>query len=237
MRMRRKKNLEERLEACGEYLIYMDREDRNYQVKDKDNLLNYREIFGNDNPVQLEIGCGKGQFACEIAKRNPNVNFLAVEKSSNVIVDAVDKAIRAEIPNLRFLRGGAEYLDCYIPEKSVERIYLNFSCPFPKKSYASHRLTHRNFLEIYGRLLVEGGEIHQKTDNRNFFEFSLEEFSQSGWVLKNISLDLHNSDFEGNIVTEYEKRFSDMGMPIYRLEAALARTAQALARAAQCTLR
>lgn len=219
MRMRRKKHLEERLSDCGNYIIYMDREDRNYQIKDTENLLDYKEIFGNDNPVQLEIGCGKGQFACEIARRNPGVNFLAVEKSSNVIVDAAEKAIAERIPNLRFMRGGAEYLDCYIPEKSIGQIYLNFSCPFPKKSYAAHRLTHHNFLAIYEKLLKDGGEIHQKTDNRNFFEFSLEEFSRSGWILKNISLDLHNSDFEDNIVTEYEKRFSEQGFSIYRLEA------------------
>ena len=219
MRMRRKKNLEQRLENCAEKIIFMDREDRNYQVKDTENLINYKELFGNDNPVQLEIGCGKGQFAREIAKQNPDINFLAVEKSSNVIVDAAEKAIAENIPNLYFMRGGAEYLDCYIPEHSVEQIYLNFSCPFPKKSYASHRLTHRNFLAIYDKLLIPHGEIHQKTDNRNFFEFSLEEFSRSGYILKNVSLDLHNSDFEGNIVTEYEKRFSEQGFPIYRLEA------------------
>lgn len=219
MRMRRKKHLEERLADCGERIIYMDREDRNYQIKDTEHLLDYKKIFGNDNPVQLEIGCGKGQFACEIAKRYPDVNFLAVEKSSNVIVDAAEKAIAENIPNLIFMRGGAEYLECYIPEKSVDMIYLNFSCPFPKKSYAAHRLTHHNFLAIYDKLLKPEGEIHQKTDNRNFFEFSLEEFSRSGWILKNISLDLHNSDLEDNIVTEYEKRFSEQGFPIYRLEA------------------
>lgn len=219
MRMRRKKHLEERLTDCGEYIIYMDREEKNYQIINSDTIINYKEVFGNDNPVQLEIGCGKGQFACEIAKSNPDINFLAVEKASNVIVDAAEKAISENITNLRFLRGGAEYLESYIPRKSIKQIYLNFSCPYPKKSYAAHRLTHRNFLSIYEELLVDGGEIHQKTDNRNFFEFSLEEFSANDWLLKNISLDLHNSDFEDNIVTEYEKRFSEQGFPIYRLEA------------------
>lgn len=219
MRMRRKKNLEQRLEACSGKIIFMDREDRNYQIKDTDNLIDFNKLFGNDNPVYLEIGCGKGQFAREIAKRYPELNFVAVEKSSNVIVHAAEKAIEENIPNLHFLRGGAEYLESYIPAHSIAQIYLNFSCPFPKKSYASHRLTHRNFLAIYDKLLMPQGEIHQKTDNRNFFEFSLEEFSRSGYILKNISLDLHNSGFEGNIVTEYEKRFSEQGFPIYRLEA------------------
>lgn len=219
MRMRRKKNLEQRLAECAEKIIFIDRENRNYQIKDTKNIISFKDLFHNDNAVQLEIGCGKGQFACEIAKQYPDINFIAVEKSSNVIVDAAEKAIADDVPNLFFLRGGAEYLECYIPEHSIQQIYLNFSCPFPKKSYASHRLTHHNFLEIYAKLLVPHGEIHQKTDNRNFFEFSLEEFSRSGFVLKNISLDLHNSDFEGNIVTEYEQRFSEQGFPIYRLEA------------------
>ena len=219
MRMRRKKHLEERLAECGEMIIYMDREDRNYEVKDTENMIDCKELFGSDAPVELEIGCGKGQFICELARLHPEINFLAVEKASNVIGDAAEKAIALGIKNVRFLRGGAEYLDCYIPEHIVERLYLNFSCPFPKKSYASHRLTHRRFLKIYEKLLKPHAEIHQKTDNRNFFEFSLEEFSDCGWTMKNISLDLHNSGFEGNIVTEYEKRFSEQGFPIYRLEA------------------
>lgn len=219
MRMRRKKHLDERLAACGDMIIFMDREDRNFAVKDDKYMLDLHELFGNDNPVVLEIGCGKGQFICELAKRDPDCNYIAVEKASNVIVDAAEKAISEGLTNVRFLRGGAEYLDCYIPQGSAKLIYLNFSCPFPKKSYAAHRLTHRNFLAIYEKLLADGGEIHQKTDNMQLFEFSIGEFSQSGWGLKNVSLDLHKSDFEGNIVTEYEKRFSEQGFPIYRLEA------------------
>lgn len=219
MRMRRKKNLEERLVRCGDRIIYMDREDKNFSVKDTKDLFEFERIFGNPNPVELEIGCGKGQFAREIAKRNPHINYLAVEKSSNVIVDAAEAAIKEDIPNLRFARGSAEYLDCFIPERSVKNIYLNFSCPYPKNTYAAHRLTHGNFLKIYKKILADGGEIHQKTDNMHFFEFSLEQFSENGFRLKNISLDLHNSGFENNIVTEYEQKFSEQGLPIYRLEA------------------
>lgn len=219
MRMRRKKNLEERLAGCGEYLLYFDRENKDFSQKEETHFLNFEEIFGNKNPVSLEVGCGKGGFSLEIAKRNPDINFLAVEKSSNVVVEAAEKAKALGLPNLRFARGGAEYLDCFIRENEISDIYLNFSCPFPKKSYAAHRLTHRNFLEIYKKILKEGGEIYQKTDNMHFFEFSIEEFTASGFALKNVSLDLHNSGFEGNIVTEYEKKFSDAGMPIYRLEA------------------
>ena len=219
MRMRRKKHLEERLEACGNKIFFMDRDDRNFEVKTTDSILDLKALFGNDNPIQMEIGCGKGKFICDLARQNPGINYLAVEKASNVIVDAAEKAIELDIPNVIFLRGGAEYLDSYIPTQSIGRIYLNFSCPFPKKSYASHRLTHHRFLEIYKRIMQEGAEIHQKTDNMQLFEFSIEEFSHSGFGIKNVSLDLHNSGFEGNIMTEYETRFHELGQPIYRLEA------------------
>lgn len=221
MRMRRKRNLDARLEACGEKIIYMDRDDKNFQTKDTASLLDTGQLFGNTNPVVLEIGCGKGQFSTELAKSCPEINVLAVEKSSNVIVNAAESAIRQSIDNLYFLRGNAEYLDCFIPKHSIELIYLNFSCPYPKNTYASHRLTHKGFLEIYKHLLTKDGEIHQKTDNMHFFEFSIEQLTASGFALKNVSLDLHNSGFEGNIMTEYETRFSQQGLPIYRLEAYL----------------
>ena len=224
MRMRRKARLDERLEECRSTgrLLILNVEDRHFHraVEEKE-YLDFPALFGNGNPVVLEIGAGKGQFCCELAQREPKVNILAVEKASNVIVDAAEKIISLGIKNAVALRCDAEYLEKYIPEHSVSRIYLNFSCPFPKKSYAAHRLTHRKFLEIYKKLLAPGAEIHQKTDNREFFEFSLEEFSQSGFTLKNISLDLHKSGFEGNIETEYERRFSEQGLPIYRLEAFL----------------
>ena len=222
MRMRRKKHLEERLRECSDYIFFMEREDRNFQTAVlKKEYIDLKKIFKNENPVHLEIGCGKGGFACEIAKQNPEVNFLAVEKASNVIVKAAEDAKAAQLKNLYFMRGSAEYLECYIPNKSIDRIYLNFSCPFPKKKYASHRLTHHNFLKIYKSILNDGAEIWQKTDNANFFEFSIEQFSQNGFALKNVTFDLHNSDFEGNIMTEYEKRFSNEGLPIYSLEAYL----------------
>lgn len=219
MRMRRKKNLEERLAGCGDYLIYLDREDKNFQDKTEKNIIDFEAIFGNSNPVELEIGCGKGKFSREIARKNPDINYLAVEKSSNVVVEAAEKGLEEGIKNLRFARGGAEYLDCFIKERSIQNIYLNFSCPYPKNSYAAHRLTHKNFLEIYKKILCENGEIYQKTDNMHFFEFSIEQFTACGFALKNVSLDLHNSNFEGNIMTEYEAKFTSQGLPIYRLEA------------------
>ncbi len=222
MRMRRKKNLETRLEDCRTILFEIDTDDRNFATAiENKQYFDYTEIFGNANPVQMEIGCGKGQFICEIARRNPEINFIAVEKSANVIVQACEKALEAGLKNVYFVKGGAEYLPCFIKNQTIERLYLNFSCPFPKKKYANHRLTNRTFLRLYEMMLVPQGEIHQKTDNMNFFEYSISELSDYGFTLKNVSLDLHNSDFERNIVTEYEKRFSDLGQPIYRLEAYL----------------
>lgn len=222
MRMRRKARLDERLAECeaSGRLLVLNVEDRHFQraVGQKE-YIDYKAVFGNSNPVVLEIGAGKGQFCCELAAREPDINIIAVEKSSNVIVDAAEKIISLGLKNVIAVRCDAEYLEKYIPEGSISRIYLNFSCPFPKKSYAEHRLTHRRFLKIYKKFLAPRAEIHQKTDNREFFEFSLEEFSESGFTLKNISLDLHNSGVEDNIETEYERRFSEQGLPIYKLEA------------------
>ena len=220
MRMRRKRNLDQRLADCKDKLFEIITDELNFEkaIQNKE-YIDFDKIFGNDNPTVLEIGCGKGKFACEYAKAHPEQNVIAVEKYGNVIVEACERAIEDGIDNLYFIKGNAEYLPKYIKDGSVERIFLNFSCPFPKNKYAIHRLTHHRFLSIYRLLLCEGGEIHQKTDNMHFFEFSIEEFSQNGFALKNVSLDLHRSEFEDNIMTEYEARFSSMGMPIYRLEA------------------
>lgn len=219
MRMRKKKHLDERLANCNNVItLYSD--DSNFVTAiEKKEYIDTEALFGNSNPVVLEVGCGKGRFACELAKRNPDINVLALEKCSNVLVIACENAMKEGITNLRFLDTGAEYLEKYIRPQSVERIYLNFSCPYPKKRYANHRLTNERFLKSYKVILKEGAEIHQKTDNMHFFEYSIEQFTGSGFSLKNVSLDLHNSEFEGNIETEYEQKFVSMGMPIYRLEA------------------
>ncbi len=222
MRMRKKKNLEERLTAVSDYLFVINTLDRNFNtaILEKE-YIDIENWFGNSKPIYLEIGCGKGKFACEYAAAHPEVNVIAVEKSANVIVIACEMAKAMGLDNLKFINGSAEYLERFLPENLVAGIFLNFSCPFPKKAYASHRLTHVRFLEIYKKLMKDGAEIHQKTDNMHFFEFSLEQFSQSGFALKNVTLDLHNSGFEGNIMTEYESKFVAQGLPIYRLEAYL----------------
>lgn len=222
MRMRKKKHLEERLAAVSDILFISDFEDRNFNTAIKSpEYIDFDGWFKREAPIVLEVGCGKGGFAAEYALRHPEINFIAVEKDANVIVSACETAKEKGCENLRFIKCNAEYLPKYIKPSSAELIFLNFSCPFPKNKYASHRLTHNNFLKIYKTLMKPDAEIHQKTDNRKFFEFSLESFSQNGFVLKNISLDLHNSDFEDNIETEYELKFASLGLPIYRLEAYL----------------
>lgn len=224
--MRKKKHLEERLEAVGDVIRFYRPDDLNRKtavlIKE---CIDFDVWFGAGRPLHIEIGAGRGGFALEYAKRNPDINLLAIEKNSNAIVGACEKAARENISNLRFMICDAEYLERYIPPAAVSRIFLNFSCPFPKKAYAVHRLTHRTFAAAYGRILTPDGEIHQKTDDRQLFEFSIEELTASGFALKNISLDLHNSGFEGNIETEYEQRFAKLGKPIYRLEAYLRKTA------------
>ncbi len=222
MRMRHKKHLDERLAKVQDYLITPRNASLDHRdVLSEQQLFDFAALFGNSNPVYLEIGGGKGQFACEWAAQNPDKNLLMVERVNDVIVMACELAQERQLPNVRFVSCAAEYLPSYIPAGSIEGIFLNFSCPFPKNTYANHRLTSPRFLNIYKPFLKENAVICQKTDNMHFFEFSIESFSQCGFMLSNVSLDLHNSNFEGNIVTEYEHRFASLGCPIYRLEARL----------------
>ena len=218
MRMRKKKHLDERLQAVQPYLVNVDLSGGHGEPF-CGKQLELSALFPAERPLEVEIGCGKGQFAVELARRNPDVNFLAVEVCANVIVQACEKAQASELSNLKFLRIDAEALPVLLPAHSVRRIYLNFSCPFPKKRQQKRRLTHERFLNIYKELLTPDGEIQQKTDNRVLFGFSIEEVSLCGVERSEVSLELHADGLEGNIVTEYEKRFSELGQPIYRLVA------------------
>ncbi len=222
MRMRKKRNLEARLDACSDVLIARGSPCRNLKeaAENYRNLIDYRAAFGNGNPVSLEIGCGNGGFVAETARRFPERNFLAVEVCSNVVLTAAERIRRERIPNVRFLNVPAEILDCLIPEDSVERIYLNFSTPLPQKSREKQRLTSPRFLAIYRRLLQEGGEVVQKTDSAPFFEYSIEQFERNGFRCEQVTRDLHRSEWAAeNVVTEYEKNFSEKGIPICRLVA------------------
>lgn len=220
--MRRKSRLDERITECGEHLLITEGCDfYKKPEQEKYDIIDLKNVFGNDNPVMLEIGCGKGGFAFKIAEKYPEINFIAVEKISNVIIEACEKADREKPKNLRFMNVAAENLLYYLGEHSISVIFLNFSCPYPKYTYRNRRLTYFRYLDIYKKLLIKGGEIRLKTDNRGFFEFSLQSLSENGFILKNITLDLHAGDLTDNIETEYEKMFVAEGKPIYKLEAFL----------------
>ena len=220
MRMRRKKHLGERLDACRKIVTFYWPEELAFSVwEDGSDRLDLSTVFGSDRPVEMEIGCGKGSFVCEMAQRHPQINFLAVEKSESALVIACERAAALGLNNVHFVSTDAEYLPRILPSHFVSRIYLNFSCPFPKKRYASHRLTHEHFLDMYREWLTADGEIRQKTDDANLFEFSLVSLSRSGYILRDVSMDLKESDVTENVVTEYESRYRAMGKPIYYLRA------------------
>lgn len=219
MRMRRKRNLEPRMAACAELLLVRGRPCLNLKeaVESYRSLLCLEEVFGNKNPVELEVGCGNGGFILEKAKRNPNVNYLALELCTNVILNAMEQMKEAGLNNVRFLNIPAEILPCYLEEGSVRKIYLNFSTPLPERNREKQRLTSKRFLQIYRALLCEGGTIEQKTDSEPFFDYSLEKYVENGFTVKDISRDLHHSTYAAeNIVTEYEHNFASKGMLIFR---------------------
>ncbi len=218
MRMHRKSHLDERLNSCGDILTVADLTDKNmkHAAAQKDEL-DFVKIFKNGNPVNLEIGCGKGKFICEMAARFPQINFIAVEKISNVLIEAVERAKAENLLNVHFINSAAEVLPRYLKEASIDKIYLNFSNPLPKLGYARQRLTHPKFLNGYRQYLKKGGEIVQKTDDGDFYLFSLESYASCGYEILEKCEDLHAVCDPENIVTEHEKKFADMGKNIYRI--------------------
>lgn len=193
-------------------------EESNYVIKNpEENKGKWNKIFDNKNNLYIEIGCGKGDFIIANAKAHPENNYIGIEKYDTVLMYAVKK-LEEDIPNLRFIRMDALDID-KIFDKEVSLIYLNFSDPWPKNRCAKRRLTHENFLKLYDKIFKKDKIIFMKTDNIHLFEFSIESLSEYGYKLKNISLDLHNSDIEENFMTEYEKKFSEKGFRINRLEA------------------
>ena len=180
----------------------------------------WAEVFGNDHPIHIEVGMGKGQFIIEMAKRNPEINYIGIEKYSSVLVRAVEKLEDFEQNNLRLIRMDAENIEEVFDKDEVDRIYLNFSDPWPKDRHAKRRLTSTRFLERYNNILTPEGRVMFKTDNKDLFDFSLEQVEEAGWILENHTYDLHHSEYnEGNVMTEYEEKFSAKGNPICRLVA------------------
>ena len=184
----------------------------------QDHKGNWKEIFGNDNPIRIEIGMGKGRFIMDLARLNPDINYAGIEKYSSVLLRGIQKMETEPLPNLYFIRMEAEEITEVFGQEEVDRIYLNFSDPWPKDRHAKRRLPSREFLRRYDEILVKNGVIEFKTDNRDLFRFALEELEPAGWHLNKMTEDLHHDEemMQGNVMTEYEEKFSSLGNPIYK---------------------
>ncbi len=213
MRLRKVKNALERLKQNDNKYFVENPED--YKGK-------WHELFNNSNPIHIEIGCGKGKFISELASKNPDINYIAIEKFDSVLLRCLEKVLDLNLANLKLAIIDAAMISNSFSSNEVSRIYLNFSDPWPKKCHAKRRLTSPNFLEEYKKIIVNNGEVFFKTDNRLLFEYSLESISNNGFSISNISLDLHKDldKYSDNIETEFEEKWSKLG-PIYRLEARL----------------
>ena len=205
MRLRNVKNKQEIMDASS-YLII---DAKQYYGK-------WNNLFNNNNPIHIEIGAGKGNFIINKAIQNPNINFIGIEKFDSVLARCLQK-IPDDLNNLKIVRMNALEIE-EVFDHEVDTIYLNFSDPWPKKRWHKRRLTSDVFLEKYDSVFKNDNHIIQKTDNRDLFEYSVISLSNCGYIIKDFSLDLHNSSIEGNIMTEYEERFSKKGNPIYYIE-------------------
>ena len=179
----------------------------------------WHEFFGNKNPIHIEVGMGKGRFIIDMAKLHPEINYIGIEKYSSVLVRALEKLEQLPINNLIFIRMDAENICDVFDTNEVDRIYLNFSDPWPKDRHAKRRLTSKEFFRRYDQILIPDGQVEFKTDNRDLFKFSLEEIPLAQWEVTAYTYDLHHDDKmnEGNVMTEYEEKFSSMGNPIHKL--------------------
>lgn len=207
MRLRNVTGSREVIAACS-YVIHNPQECRG----------KWHEVFGNDCPIRIEIGMGKGRFIMDLARQNPDVNYVGIEKYSSVLIRGIQKMETDPLSNLYFIRMEAEEITSVFAEGEVDRIYLNFSDPWPKDRHAKRRLPSREFLRRYDEILIPDGVIEFKTDNHDLFRFALEELEPAGWKILQMTEDLHNNAqmMEGNVMTEYEERFSSKGNPIYK---------------------
>lgn len=207
MRLRNVKGSRETI-AANDYVVHAPEEQKG----------KWSEVFGNKNPIHIEVGMGKGKFITELARQNPDINYVGIEKYSSVLVRALEKRPELEQDNLMFIRMDAENLPDVFDKDEVALIYLNFSDPWPKDRHAKRRLTSVQFLSRYDQFLEPDGRVIFKTDNRPLFDFSLEQVEEAGWILENHTFDLHHSEFlEGNVMTEYESKFVAEGKPINRM--------------------
>ena len=194
--------------------------DSKFTVKDpeKKKGLWKKEVFGNDNELHIEIGMGKGRFLMDLAMLNPNINYVGIEKYSSVLLRAIQKQEQLILPNVIFIRMDAENITEVFAPSEVDKIYLNFSDPWPKDRHAKRRLPSREFLGRYDKILKPDGVVEFKTDNKDLFQFALDEVEPAGWNLDAVTYDLHHDAVmnEGNVMTEYEEKFSSLGNPIYK---------------------
>ena len=204
MRLRNVKNKKEIL-SNSSYII----------ENPEEHIGKWQKVFNNNNPIYIEIGMGKGKFIIENAVDNPNINYIGIEKSDSILSIAVKK-MEKDINNLKLIRLDAKNID-EVFNKEIDSLYLNFSDPWPKERHSKRRLTSNIFLDKYDSIFKDRKVICQKTDNRNLFEYSVKSLNRNGYVIEEISLDLHNSDVENNIMTEYEERFVKENKIIYYL--------------------
>lgn len=205
MRLRHVKNADIVINDCA----YVIDDFKEYKGK-------WNTLFANNNPINIEIGMGKGDFIIGMALKYPNINFIGIEKFDSVLVRAIQK-LNIEIPNLRFIRMDASEIEDVF-EKEIDTIYLNFSDPWPKKRHAFRRLTSTSFLKRYDNLFNDKCHIIQKTDNKDLFAFSIKSFNNYGYIINDLTLDLQNDAYPDNVETEYEKRFKNKGNPIYMID-------------------
>ena len=206
MRLRHKPYAQDKLLEYKQYVVEKPEESKG----------KWTERFEKAQPLHIEIGCGKGRFIIEMAKRYPEINFIGIELQTSVIVSALEKQIEEQLPNLQLMQVNAKDLREYFEAGEVDRIYLTFSDPWPKNRHEKRRLTYKSFLSVYETILNDKGELHFKTDNQKLFEYSLTSFSKYDAVLEKVYLDLHKSDVEDNVMTEYEEKFSKKGNRIYK---------------------
>ncbi len=209
MRVRKRKGAQEHLKNNPDHVIVNPEEAKGQ----------WNRVFGNDNPIHIEVGSGKGAFITGMALQNPQINYIGIDIQLSVLSYALDKVLESGASNVKLLLVDGSSLTDYFDDCEVDLMYLNFSDPWPKKKHEKRRLTYKLFLDSYKQILPNSGEIHFKTDNRGLFEYSLASFSQYGMTLKQVWLDLHSSNFEKNVMTEYEAKFSNKGQVIYRVEA------------------
>ena len=205
MRMRKKPNLDARMERCARILI-----------ENPDKFCgHWRELMPAATELRLEIGCGKGRFTVETAEQNPQALYIAIERVPDAMVIAMERVEEQNLKNVFFIDGDAEQLESYFAPSEVDVLYINFCDPWPSHKHARRRLTHENFLNLYRKPLRDGGELHFKTDNRDLYEYSLFQFPKAGYTLSEVTRNLHEHGICG-VMTDYEEKFHNMGTPINR---------------------